>query len=186
MKRTAELLRASFSYCADSGKFTRLTSTSRGAAGTEPGGIDKIHGYRRIYWQGKLWKAHWLAWLWMTGEWPENQIDHRNGVRDDNRWSNLRPASNSENCQNLGLSSCGVSSLRGAAPTATGRWRAYIRPAGGKYTHIGVFDTAQDAHDAYVKEKRRLHHFWAEERASAALSHAEPAISSRSANSASS
>lgn len=57
-------------------------------------------GYR----SGKIWsnihRAHRVIWLMQTGEWPEDQIDHINGVRTDNRWGNLREVTNTENGRN--------------------------------------------------------------------------------------
>lgn len=48
----------------------------------------------------KKYYAHRLAWLYMTGEWPEGDIDHINGQRNDNRWENLREVNRSENLKN--------------------------------------------------------------------------------------
>lgn len=54
-------------------------------------------GYRRIKIDGKSYKEHRLAFYFMTGEWPKDQVDHINLIRDDNRWENLRVASNAQN-----------------------------------------------------------------------------------------
>jgi hypothetical protein len=57
-------------------------------------------GYRRIRIDGKDYGAARLAWLYIYGEWPENEIDHINRVRDDDRLVNLRDVTSSENCNN--------------------------------------------------------------------------------------
>jgi HNH endonuclease len=59
-------------------------------------------GYRRIFIDGRLYAASRLAWLWMTGSWPKGQIDHANLKKDDDRWTNLREASQSAQSANRG------------------------------------------------------------------------------------
>jgi len=58
------------------------------------------NGYITIQVFSKLYQAHRLAWLYMTGSWPKEHIDHINHIRDDNRWINIRGATNSENQKN--------------------------------------------------------------------------------------
>ena len=71
--------------------------------------------------------AHRVVWALATGAWPEVEIDHRNGIRDDNRLSNLREATRSQNKHNVGLSRRNTSGLRGVSWfRAGGRWRADI------------------------------------------------------------
>lgn len=76
-------------------------------------------------------KGHRLAWLWMTGEWPKDQIDHINGDRADNRWVNLRACTQAENQQNVGLTRRNTSGFMGVTwhPTEK-KWQASIRAAG--------------------------------------------------------
>lgn len=96
-----EALKLLLTYNPETGEFTRLKGTGKGAAaGTVTKGcIDKSNGYRRICVQGKQRYAHRVAWLYMTGQWPKDQIDHKNMDRSDNRFGNLRQANNSENNQ---------------------------------------------------------------------------------------
>lgn len=88
-------------YDASTGFFERLKGTGKGASvGVKTkGSLDKSTGYRKISVKGKQYYSHRLAWLYMTGRWPADQIDHKNEVRDDNRFENLREANNSQNNQ---------------------------------------------------------------------------------------
>lgn len=65
--------------------------------------LDK-YGYLRVSLYGKTWMAHRLIWFHVHGELPSDEIDHINGIRDDNRISNLRVASRSENMRNKAIS----------------------------------------------------------------------------------
>jgi hypothetical protein len=85
-------------------------------------------------------------------------IDHRDTCRTNNRLANLRDATRSVNAQNLRAarsnnSSCGLLGVT----WNRGRWTAQISPPGGPRTYIGRFDTAEQAHAAYLDAKRRLH-----------------------------
>jgi hypothetical protein len=96
----------------------------------------------------------------MTGEWPKNQIDHKNGVKDDNRKANLRPATNKENQQNVRRARCnnasgflGVSFHRKLAKYSA---QIYVD---GKKKHLGYFISPRTAHEEYLKAKAELHRF---------------------------
>jgi hypothetical protein len=117
-------------------------------------------GYRQIKIDKHLYRAHRLAWLWMTGAWPiQEQVDHINGIRDDNRWANLRNVSRAANNQNqrraqsrnLSAQLLGVS-----RKNAAGGFQARIRHEG-KEKRLGTFRAAALAHEAYVAAKRKLH-----------------------------
>jgi hypothetical protein len=94
-------LKSLVSYSPETGEFTRLKGTGKGAAkgAVTKGCVDKSTGYRKICIQGKQLYAHRVAWLYMTGQWPEDQIDHKNMDRADNKFDNLRQANNAENNQ---------------------------------------------------------------------------------------
>ena len=89
---TAARLRELLQYDPETGVFTRLVKTSNGIKVGDVAGTADARGYILIRVDGWLHLAHRLAWLHMTCEWPKGMIDHINGVRDDNRWSNLRRA----------------------------------------------------------------------------------------------
>lgn len=149
-------LREILHYDPDTGVFTwRDARHSRVRSGQVAGTLHGA-GYRLIGIDGRKYRAARLAWLYVYGVWPTYFIDHRNGVRDDDRIANLREATASENQQNavpranktgvIGVSSHG------------GRYRARIT-LGRKKKHLGYFDTRELAHQAYLSAKTVLHPF---------------------------
>lgn len=106
------------------------TMGQRAVKGTEAGFI-KPHGrtaYRIIKLFGKQYKAHRLAWLFMTGKWPENLIDHIDRDGTNNRWKNLREATHSENSRNRRLQNNNKSGCAGVYWDADAKkWCAEIR-----------------------------------------------------------
>jgi hypothetical protein len=146
---TADELRARVGYDPESGIFY-------GRHG-RPIGMPHNAGYVTVSVMGRKWLAHRIAWLYARGEWPK-VIDHINGDRGDNRLCNLREVTKRANSQNMrGAMSNSASRLIGASPDKqTGRWLSQIRIDGKKH-HIGRFDTAAEAHQAYLAAKR-IHH----------------------------
>ena len=144
------------SYDPETGIFTRRVL--RG--GQKPGTIaGTLHwkGYIYIRLGNKKYYAHRLAFLYMTGSIPE-QIDHIDCVRHNNRWSNLRAADGFLNAQNRKRIK-GVTKLIGATPKH-GRFSSQIGitvMGKKKKIHLGMFDTAYEAHLAYIDAKRALH-----------------------------
>lgn len=156
---TQSRLKELLHYEPDTGVFTWLVRTSDSVRiGDLAGGC---HGnrYRRIRIDGKLYLAHRLAWLYMTGAWPDNQIDHVNGVRDDNRIANLREATNAENQQNRAKDVRNTSGFPGVSwCRRDSKWRGLIKFEG-RQKYLGVFDSPADAHAAYLKAKAERHTF---------------------------
>lgn len=152
----ADELRRLLHYDPDSGVFTWKLTRGRANAGDKAGYLRAI-GYVVIRFGGRHEYAHRLAWVWMTGEQPPKEIDHINGNRGDNRWTNLRASSPSHNMQNVrkAWSHNKSTGLLGAYRNGR-RFRAVIR-ANGRNLFIGAFDTADEAHAAYLKAKRELH-----------------------------
>lgn len=154
---TAERVRELLSYNPDTGEFLWLVSGRGVAAGRIAGGLH-CDGYRSICVKNKVYMAHRLAFLYVYGRWPANEIDHINGARSDNRIANLREATASENQGNQrkarSNSTTGFLGVSWYKPN--GKFRASIA-LNGKIKHLGYFTTAEESYAAYLKAKRELH-----------------------------
>lgn len=138
MRKDDELLaelRRRLIYNRRTGLFTRRIDNRRHKAGTVLGSLHS-EGYVNIRFDGVLYFAHRLAWFYVMGVWP-NMIDHRNRVRNDNRWSNLREATREQNQHNRDV--CGVHQH-----SQTKRWVAQIGSRG-KTIHLGCFSTREES-----------------------------------------
>lgn len=124
-------------------------------AGAEVGSWHS-RGYRTACIKGRIYKCHRLAWLYVRGEWPPAEIDHINGIKHDNRIANLRPATRSENMQNMQKPKAGnKAGFRGVS--ASGRRFMARIVVGGKELYLGTFAAPAEAHEAYLAAKE-LHH----------------------------
>lgn len=151
-ERLKELLR----YDSETGVFTWLRTLSNRALVGSVAGCLHPHGYHVIRLEGRLYKRSRLAWLYVNGVWPEPLVDHINRVRGDDRISNLREATVSENAQNKRPAK-NMSGIRGVTLCkVTGRWQAYIGTPG-KHHHLGYFTLKEEAAAAYVAAATRLH-----------------------------
>lgn len=121
-------------------------------SGAKAGGIS--HGYRRIKIYSSQYAAHRLAWYYVTGKWPSEQIDHKNRNKADNRWTNLRLATCSHNNANSKLRSDNTLGLKGVCRSGN-KFRACIYFDKRRYP-LGTFDTAEQAHVAYMKKAKEL------------------------------
>jgi hypothetical protein len=157
-KLTAKYLREILNYDPRSGIFT--WAIERRPSPFKPGdraGCIAAKGHIAIRIDGWTYKAHRLAWLYMTGEWPKDQIDHMNGIPDDNRFENLRECNNAENCQNQGVRSNNTSGVHGVWWSKTHRkWQTRIS-VNMKSIHLGFFDSLEEAGAAYAKAKIKHH-----------------------------
>lgn len=150
---TAEGLRQVVSYDPETGDFIAIIRRPPVEPGQPCGRIDS-RGYRIVWIARRPYRAHRLAWLYMTGDWPQQEVDHKNLVKDDNRWANLRLATTAENQRNTGLRRDNTSGLKGACwIRSTGSWQSYIR-VNGRQLHLGYFATKEEAHAAYVAAAR--------------------------------
>jgi hypothetical protein len=127
-------------------KVTRKSQAGKARAGSIAGSIDLSHGYRKIGIDGTPYYSHRLAWLYVYGSWP-SQVDHMNGIRDDNRLSNLRECSPWQNLANRKTVRAGLKGCK--FDKRTSRWSARIRKDG-KETYLGSFNAEKDAHKAYL------------------------------------
>lgn len=123
----------------------------------ERAGAQMVNGYISVTINGKMYYAHRLAWLLMTGEWPEKSVDHINGVRNDNRWANLRSATNQQNQFNRGVRKDSSSGIKGVSfHKASGLWWAGIR-INGKCISLKYHKTAEAAKAAYEEAAAHYH-----------------------------
>jgi hypothetical protein len=162
MTITQAELKRQLSYSPATGIFHWLVEKNSHGGKIHPGqtaGHLKDNGYIIIGVNGRIYRAHRLAWLYMTGEWPTDMIDHRNRVRSDNRWKNLRVSSASLNGQNmLKAHSDSATGLLGVCyHKQTGKYVAGIKAPGKERKYLGLFSDPTLAHRVYVKAKRQLH-----------------------------
>ncbi len=147
-KLTLERLRECLSYDPDTGIFTWRIKNRRPAIRSVAGTIS-VYGYRIIEIDGAKHRASRLAWFYMTGEWPTKQVDHRNMVRDDDRFANLREATQTQNLRNTRMRRDNTAGYKGVhLNKRNNRWRAFINVEG-RQRYLGSFDTAAQAHAAY-------------------------------------
>lgn len=120
-------------------------------------GYTTPQGYICITIRRRNYMAHRLAWMYMTGKWPREQIDHINGTKGDNRFANLREATHAENQRNAGPNRNNKSGRKGVSWNRQNRkWHAQIK-RNGKTHHLGVFDNVEDAAEAYRSAALELH-----------------------------
>lgn len=101
--------------------------------------------------------ANRLAWLYMTGKWPKEIIDHRDLDKSNNIWDNLREATYTENNYNVPTISTNTSGYKGVSVARhnPNKWRASISH-NNKTVHIGTFDTKEEAYAAYCAKSEEL------------------------------
>jgi hypothetical protein len=151
---TAECLRELLHYDPETGDFTWLAKSrpqsTRVRVGAVAGWIDPPRGYRRITIDRRGYGAARLASLYMTGAWPEAEIDHINGDKADNRWSNLWEATTSQNGANKPMMADNTSGFKGVSRCKrSGKWVSHIRLNGRRKT-LGLFDSPERAFIAYI------------------------------------
>ena len=135
-KKLKSLLR----YDPETGLFTWLVCLSnRAPIGKVVGDGKSVDDYVLVSIQGKRYLAHRLAVLYMIGRWPTKDVDHKNGRKNDNRWRNLRPATNAENHRNIGVRSNNTSGITGVTwDSSRERWKVHIK-ADGKFMNLGRY-----------------------------------------------
>lgn len=152
---TAERLRELLHY--ENGVFTRLQRVGKSRVGVGSiAGTLNTRGYWQINVDGRLYYAHRLAWLWVTGEWPKGEVDHIDGDCANNRIENLRDVTHSTNKQNLKNAQANNKTGFLGVTQTRGKFRASIKVKD-TVVHIGLSDTAELAHKAYLTAKRYYH-----------------------------
>lgn len=161
---TAEQLRAVLDYIPSTGMFFwRHRPEARKEwntkyAGQAAGTPTVPRGYIQIMVLSRLYLAHRLAFLWMTGAWPRSEeVDHIDGDHANNAWRNLREVTGSQNKMNLPLRSDNTSGVKGVWwDKRRSMWAAEIMIAGRK-RHLGYFDNLEAAKAIRIKAAERLH-----------------------------
>ena len=110
----------------------------------KPAGWKHVAGYVSVKIGEGSYLAHRLAWLWMTGAFPDAEVDHINGVRSDNRWANLRAATKQENSHNQSLRLTNKTGVNGVGIGRRGNFRAEVT-IDGKARYLGEFKTLAEA-----------------------------------------
>lgn len=114
------------------------------------------NGYIRFEFDGERYFSHNVIWLWMTGEWPSNILDHRDCNGLNNRWGNLRAATPMLNNANNRKARHNTSGLKGVSfYKYNNKWRAQIS-INNQRKHIGYYDTREQAHDAYMNVAKSI------------------------------
>lgn len=155
---TQSALKELLHYCPETGIFRWRVSLGTAKAGSVAGYLDG-NGYQQIGIQGKPYLAHRLAWLYEFGEFPPNDLDHKNRVRSDNRICNLRPATKAENNQNCSMRRDNTSGHVGVYwYKRDKKWRAKIQ-INRKTTQLGRFTNLEDAIAARKAAELKYHTF---------------------------
>lgn len=138
---TIERLKEVLNYDPETGEF--VWKKWRERSGPKAAGCISEWGYRRIKIDLRNYRAARLAWFYMTGEWPDDEVDHINLMPSDDRWCNLRSASKKENCSNKGVRKDNKSGFKGVY-SFEGKFRAAFL---GK--HLGTYERIENAALAY-------------------------------------
>jgi hypothetical protein len=152
-----DLIRNHLEYNRETGIITwKKPRTSNVKLGSEAGCRKSVYVMIKI--GGHQLYAHVVAWFLATGSWPDNEIDHRNLIKHDNRFENLRQSTRAQNsCNRKAFSKTGAG-LKGAYTheSMNGKWFGQI-VVEGRQIHLGRFDTEQEAHEAYISASKKYH-----------------------------
>ena len=154
---TQERLKELLYYHPESGDFVWLSlasKQSRVQIGSQAG--TPCTGYTRITVDGELYLAHRLAFLYMTGKFPEADADHKDTDRGNCCWDNLREATRSQNIVNTRPRRNSVLGVKGVS-TSGNKFRADIKESKAKFRYLGTFDTVEAASAAFMAAARERH-----------------------------
>lgn len=153
---TQERLREILHYDPGTGEFRWRTQDECEHRGGEIAGCSMRSDYWCIHVDGRSYRAHQLAWLYMTGEWGRPLIDHRDGDPFNNRWRNLRVSDRLNSASHCKLRRSDRSVFAGISlDRRSGQWTARI--CNGKRVYsLGRFPTNEAAHEAYAMAARLI------------------------------
>ena len=145
---TQERLKEVLHYDPETGVFTcRIARKGTGGVGSVAGRVNPKNGYIDIGIDYRRYLGHRLAWLYMTGEWPAEDVDHKDRVRANNAWSNLRAATRAQNLANANKHRDGAAPYKGIQKNGKA-WQATIRVRGQRHC-LGTYPTPEQAAEAY-------------------------------------
>lgn len=154
-KMSIDILRAAYVCDFEIGKIYHRHS-KQGVRNNLLAGFTAKDGYRRIVCGKKSFAAHRVIWALYYGEWPSGIIDHIDCDKNNNAISNLRLASPSDNAANRRRRVGSSSRLKGVAwHKKCAKWQSQIRHGKTQY-HLGLFDSEEEAHAAYVAKAKEL------------------------------
>ena len=151
---TVDYLKQILNYNPDTGIFTWVKRTTRSDLLGKTAGSPHSSGYISISIHNQKRLAHRLAWLYMTGGWPINHIDHIDGDKTNNAFNNLRDITRSENLHNVHKAKKNNKVNLLGVSAHQGKWRMQIM-RNGVMTRISGFDTPEQAHKAYLDAKHQ-------------------------------
>ena len=151
---TYERLREVIKYDPETGLITWATTRKKCTVGALAG-YSCPRGYIYVRVDYKRYSGHRLIWLYMTGEWPHGELDHRDGNPSNNLWSNIRQATRAQNGQNRGIQKNNHTGFKGVHRGAK-RFYATIQ-ANRQDKYLGTFDTAIEAAAAYQAAAVKYH-----------------------------
>lgn len=155
---TASRVRELLNYNPETGVLTRRVKTSNATYIGKVAGEPRGGGYLRLSVDNKRYLAHRVVWLHAHGGWPEQEVDHINGIGSDNRIENLRdvaPRVNQENTRKAYKNNAG-GFLGVTFDKRKDKWQAQIK-FDRRNRFLGYYKTAEDAHTAYLSAKRDHH-----------------------------
>ena len=154
---TQDRLKELLSYDPESGVFVRIKTTSKKIKIGAVAGTFRPDGYQVITINGAKFLAHRLAWLYMAGAFPPDQIDHIDQNPSNNRFNNLRAVTGSENQHNRKMTCTNTSGFKGVSYDKPGKkWKANIA-LNSVLKHLGLFLTPEEASAAYLAAQRIYH-----------------------------
>jgi hypothetical protein len=153
---TQERLQEVLHYDPASGEFRWRVRKKGNLRAGDIAGTRMRSDYWCIHVDGRTYRAHQLAWLYMKGEWGRPLIDHCDGNPFNNRWRNLRLSTRSNNGADQARNRSNTSGFKGVIPDRrSGRWVAKIAKQRRRY-HLGSFATAEEAHQVHAAAARLL------------------------------
>lgn len=156
---TQERLKKLLHYDPETGVFTWIFRDTRiDLLGKVAGHVNRSSGYVDMRVGGVFVGGHVLAWFYINGAWPKNEIDHIDRCRSNNAIANLRLATRRENSQNINPSRLSKSGCRGVYLSPRGKWYAQgfdgvrVRTLG----HFATIDEAVDARESFLESQGLL------------------------------